>query len=164
MKLWWIFCAGMLAVATPVLAAPTASSPTGSREPVEISSDRLEADDAARTLVFIGHAVATQGDVTINGDRLTIYYAAAGGDVDRIVAEGNVRIVQGARLATGGKAEYFRVEDRMVMTGSPRVSEGKNSVQGEEIVLYLKENRSVVKGGQGGRVNAVFQPKGEGER
>lgn len=164
MKLWWIFCAGMLAVATSVLAAPSGFSAAGSREPVEISSDRLEADDAARTLVFIGHAVATQGDVTINGDRLTIHYAAAGGDVDRIVAEGNVRIVQGERLATGGKAEYFRVEDRMVLTGSPRVSEGKNSVQGEEIVLYLKENRSVVKGGQGGRVNAVFQPKGEGER
>ena len=68
---------------------------------------------------------------------------------------------EGARVATGGRAEYFRNEDRIVLTGSPRVVDGANSVQGHEIVLYSKENRSVVKGGQDGRVNAVFQPKQE---
>jgi lipopolysaccharide export system protein LptA len=115
-------------------------------------------------LLFIGHAMAKQGDVTINSDRLTIYYGSQGGDVDRIIAEGTVRIVQGNRVATGNRVEYFRLEDRMVLSGSPKVTEGANSVQGDEIVLYLKENRSVVMGGQSGRVNAVFQPKREGER
>ena len=124
----------------------------------------MEADEAAKTLVFIGHAVARQADVTLYGDRLMIYNAAKGGDVDRIVAEGNVRIVQGTRIATGGKAEYFRSEDRIVLTGSPKVVDGANSVQGHEISLFLKENRSVVKGGQDGRVNAVFQPKEGGAR
>jgi lipopolysaccharide export system protein LptA len=159
MKRSWILGAGLLLVAGLAAAAPPALTGAGSKEPVEIAADRMEADDAAKTLVFIGHAVAKQGEVTINGDRLTIHYAAQGGEVDRIVAEGNVRIVQGERVATGGRAEYFRAEERMVMTGSPKVSEGANSVQGHEIVLFLKENRSVVKSGQDGRVNAVFQPK-----
>lgn len=158
----WILCAGLLLMAGVAVAEPPA--PTGSREPVEIAADRLEADDVAKTLVFVGHAVAKQGDIIINGDRLTIHYAAQGGDVDRIVAEGNVRITQGARVATGHRADYFRAEERMVLTGSPRVSEGANSVQGHEIVLFIKENRSVVKSGQDGRVNAVFQPKAEGAR
>ena len=165
MKRCWIFCAGLLLFTSSLaMAVSPAPSGAGSKEPVEISADGMEADDAAKALVFIGHAVAQQGDVTINGDRLTIHYTAKGGDVDRIVAEGNVRIVQQARVATGGRAEYFRAEERIVMTGSPKVSEGANSVQGHEIILYLKENRSVVKGGQDGRVNAVFQPKEGGTR
>ncbi|TLM68968.1 MAG: lipopolysaccharide transport periplasmic protein LptA [Deltaproteobacteria bacterium] len=162
MKRCWILCAALVLLVGTAIAAPL--SRTASKEPVEITADRLEADDVAKSLVFIGNAVAKQGDVTINSDRLTIYYAgqgsaAQGGDIDRIVADGSVRIVQGSRLATAGRAVYFRGEDRMVLTGSPKVTEGSNSVQGNEIILYLKENRSVVMGGQSGRVNAVFQPK-----
>jgi lipopolysaccharide export system protein LptA len=152
----------MLLLAGTVIAAPPPLPAAGSREPVEISADRLEADDLAKTLVFIGNAVAKQGEVTISGDRLTIHYPPEGGDVERIVAEGNVRIVQGERVATGHRGEYFRAEERAVLTGTPRVSEGANSVQGHEITLFLRENRSVVKGGADGRVNAVFQPQGEG--
>lgn len=161
MSRFWFFCTGLLLLAGPVAAAPPAFPGAGSREPVEITADRLEADDVARSLVFSGHAVAKQGDITINGDRLIIHYAAEGGDVERIVAEGNVHIVQGARVATGGKAEYFRAEERMVLSGSPKVSDGRNTVQGEEIELFLRENRSVVKSGRGGRVNALFQPPAE---
>ena len=156
-------CAGLLLTCTVVAAAPALPG-AGNREPVEISADRLEADDPAKTLVFIGHAVARQGEVTISGDRLTIHYLPEASDVGRIVAEGNVRIVQGERVATGQRGEYFRAEERVVLTGTPRVSEGANSVQGHEITLFLKENRSVVKSGVDGRVNAVFQPQGEGTR
>jgi lipopolysaccharide export system protein LptA len=149
-------------LAATVMAAPLSPGTAASREPVEITADRLEADEAAKTLLFIGHTMAKQGDVTIRGDRLTIHTAAGGGDVERIVAEGNVRIEQGQRLATSGRADYLRAEERIVLTGSPRVSEGANSVKGQEIVLYLRENRSVVKGGQGGRVNAIFTPQQQG--
>ena len=157
-----LLCTGLLLLAAAALAAPATPFATASREPVEITADRLEADEAAKTLVFIGHAVAQQGDVTIRGDRLTIFTAAGGNDVERIVAEGSVRIEQGQRLATSGRAEFLRAEERIVLTGSPRVSEGANSVKGQEIVLYLRENRSVVKGGQGGRVNAIFTPQQQG--
>lgn len=164
MKRCWLCCCGLLLVAGVVHAAPAVPGGADNRGPVEISADQLEADDAAKTLVFIGHAMARQGDVTINGDRLTIHYAAPGGDVERIVAEGKVSIVQGSRVATGGKAEYFRSEERIVLSGSPKISDGANSVQGHEIVLYPRENRSVVRSGQNARVNAVFQPKAEGPR
>lgn len=169
MRFGWLLCMGLILAAGAAGAAPSALSPNSSKEPVEITADRLEADDVAKSLVFIGNAVAKQGDVTTSSDRLTIYYAAKntaaqGGDIDRIVAEGNVRIVQQNRVATGNRAEYFRNEDRMILTGNPVVTEGTNSVKGNEIILYLKENRSVVIGGQGGRVNAVFQPKQGGGR
>jgi lipopolysaccharide export system protein LptA len=161
---WMILGAGMLLLAGTVVAAPPALPAAGSREPVAISADRMEADDLAKTLVFIGHAVAKQGAITISGDRLTIHYLPEGGDVERIVAEGNVRIVQGERVATGQRGEYFRAEERVLLSGKPRVSEGANLVEGHEITLFLRENRSVVKAGADGRVNAVFQPQAEGAR
>ncbi len=33
--------------------------------------------------------------------------------------------------------------------------------KGQEITVYLNDKRSVVSGGAGGRVNAVFAPKSE---
>ncbi len=126
----WICCALALLSAGAALAAPAASPGTGSREPVEITADRMEADDVAKTVIFIGNAVARQGDITMTGDRLTIHAPPQGGDVERVLAEGNVRIVQGQRVATGQRAEYFRAEERIVLTGSPRVSEGGTRCRG----------------------------------
>jgi len=159
MSRWWMACLVVLLTVTVAAALPSGSD-SQRRAPVEVTADSMEADDAAKTVVFIGHAVAKQGDVTIYGDRLTIHAVAGDQDVERMIAEGNVRIVQGQRTATADRAEYLRAEERIVLTGTPRVSEGQNWVQGQEIVLYIRENRSVVKGGAGGRVNAVFQPQG----
>ena len=162
----WVLCVGLMLLATTALAAPKSSPAVDRNLPVEITADGMIADDAARLVVFSGHAVATQGDIVIRADRLSIIYTDKGqdNDVERIVGEGNVRIEQGARVATGERAEFFRGEERVVLTGSPQVQEGQNLVKGNEIVLFLKENRSVVKGGQGGRVSAVLQPKSGGTR
>lgn len=132
-----------------------------SRGPVEVTADRLEADDQAQTLIFSGNAVATQDDVTIYGDRLIVKYEGEKREIESVVAEGAVRIIQGERLATGEKAVLYHAEERVVLTGSPKVVDGESSVQGQEITVFLNEKRSVVTGGEGGRVNAVFTPKKE---
>lgn len=140
-------------------AAP-AAAPQGDRGPVKVTADRLEADDLAGQLVFSGHAVAVQDDVTIYGDRLTVKYTGEQRDIQQVIAEGAVRIVQGGRVATGDKAVLYHSEERIVLTGSPKVSDGDNFVQGQEITIYLHDQRSVVTGGAGGRVNAIFTPQG----
>ncbi|MBW2520990.1 MAG: lipopolysaccharide transport periplasmic protein LptA [Deltaproteobacteria bacterium] len=132
-----------------------------SNEPVEITADRLEANEALHSIVFIGNAEARQGDVTIYADRLTIFYQDKQNEIERVMAQGNVRIVQFDRIATGEKAEFFRNEGRIVLSGQPRVSEGNSFVEGQMITLFLNDKRSVVSGGDEGRVNAVFQPKTE---
>ena len=141
------------------LAVPELSSEN--RGPVEVTSDRLEVDDLAQTLVFIGNAVATQDDVTIHGDRLTIKYTGEKREIVQVVAEGAVRILQGTRVAVGERAVLYHLEERIVLTGSPEVRDGDNFVKGQEITVYLNDKRSVVTGGAGGRVNAVFTPKTE---
>ncbi|MDP1991873.1 MAG: LptA/OstA family protein, partial [Syntrophales bacterium] len=43
-------------------------------QPIQIVSDRLDAYNEKRMVVFSGNAVATQGERTIRADVLTLYY------------------------------------------------------------------------------------------
>ncbi len=147
----------LLLLPLSVFAAPEVMSK--SRGPVDVTAHRLEVDDKKQVLVFLGNAVATQDDITISGDRLTLKYTGEQREIDQVVAEGAVRIVQGTRIATGEKATLYHVEERIVLTGSPKVSDGDSFVQGQEITIYMNDQRSVVTGGAGSRVNAVFTPK-----
>lgn len=159
-KIAYLFsCILLLLLPLEAFSAPEA--PQQNRGPVEVSADHLEADDQAQTLVFSGHAVATQDDVTIYGERLTVKYAGEKREIEKVIAEGSVRIIQGTRIATGDQAILYHLEERIVLTGSPKVSDGDNFVQGQEITIYLNDQRSVVSGGAGGRVNAVFAPQVE---
>lgn len=154
-------CISILLLLLPLSAFAELEMPKQNRGPVEVSSDRLEANDQAQTLVFSGNAVATQDDVTIYGDRLTVKYKGEKREIEMVIAEGSVRIIQGQRVATSEKAILYHIEERIVLTGSPKVTDGDSFVQGQEITIYLNDQRSVVTGGEGGRVNAVFTPQTE---
>ena len=75
-------------------------------QPIQIVSDRLDAYNDKKLVVFSGNAVATQGDKTIKADRLFLYYKkdprvpekaggqdiGSAGDLDKIEAKGHVKI------------------------------------------------------------------------
>ena len=137
------------------------SQPTqfDSNQPIRITSDRLSADDTARQMTFLGHVVARKGDVTIYADDLTVFYQQGSREVERVEAEGDVRVVQNNRVATGQKGIYYRQQGRIVLTGSPAIHQGENSIKGDAITVFLNEEKSIVTGDENTRVNAVFQPK-----
>jgi lipopolysaccharide export system protein LptA len=147
----------------PLSALAATEIASKDRGPVEVTADRLEVDDQAQTLVFVGNAVATQDDVTIHGKRLTVKYTGEKREIVQVLAEGAVRIQQGTRVATGERAVLYQQEERIVLTGSPEIRDGDSFVKGQEITVYMNDRRSVVTGGAGGRVNAVFTPKKEGK-
>ena len=128
---------------------------------MHVTADQLVANEGTKTIVFSGNAVAKQSDVTIYGQRLIIEYSGEPREIDQVVAEGDVRIEQEKKVATGDQAIFYRREGRIVLTGDPKVVEGENSVAGEEITIFLDEQKSIVKGGEGGRVNAVLIPTSE---
>lgn len=140
-----------------------------SNQPVNITANKLEADDKAGIFVFSGNVQAQQGEVFIYAQKMTVHYSATTGSsdgdnkrqIDKVVAEKDVRIVQFDRVATGQKGIFFQQEGRVVLSGDPRVVQGDNNVAGERIVVYLNENRSVVEGGEKQRVKAVFVPEGK---
>lgn len=140
----------------------TAAGQRSADQPIDITADRLEADDAAGQVKFIGRVVARQGDVTLYSGEMILFLTPETRDVERVEAYGEVRIVQGERVAVGRKGVFFRNEGRIVLTGDPRVHQGEDMISGDEIVVFLQEEKSIVRGGEGSRVKAVFHPKGDG--
>jgi lipopolysaccharide export system protein LptA len=132
----------------------------GSR-PIDVTADRLSADSVRNTVTFEGNVVARQADVTLYADRIQAGYSRESGSIDRIEAEGNVRVLQEGREARSARAIFHNLEQRIVLTGGATLRQGQNTVQGETLTIFLRENRSVVTGGKdGGRVQAVINPKG----
>ena len=133
---------------------------------VRIKSDRLEAYEQQQQVIFIGNVVAKQGELTILGDRMTIFYLkgenpksndeGVGTKIDRIMVEGSVRITQKNVVATGERAVYFDEENKVVLTGEPRVQQDKDFVQGDKITLFLDTEKSIVEGGPSGPVEATI--------
>lgn len=136
------------------------------RDTIHIVSDRLEAYQQKQQVIFIGHVVAKQGELTIRGDRMTIFYLEdkpaeakdddLGGSVERIDVEGNVRITHKNTLATGQHAVYYRSENKFVLTGKPRVQQKENFIQGDKITHFLDSEKSIVEGGPSGPVEATI--------
>lgn len=140
--------------------------------PVHIVSDKLEAYQQQQKVIFIGNVVAKQGELTIRGDRMTIFYLerenpqpneeGLAGKVDRIEVDGGVHISQKNIVATGEHVVYFNEENKIILTGNPRVERGKDSIQGEKITLFLDTEKSVVEGGPTQPVEATIYSSSSG--
>jgi lipopolysaccharide export system protein LptA len=130
-------------------------------EPIYIRSDRLQTETVSRNAVFTGNVVARQGDLAIYADRMTVSYSDAGKEIDKVECTGKVRIIQGNRTGTAGKAVYDNRAGKIVLTVTPRVYQGDDMLSGAEIVYYLADQRSVVTGSSDSRVEAVIHPRGK---
>ncbi len=164
---------------SPNLQAGKASS-TGKDDPVRITSDKMVYSQTENAVVFQGNVHGTQADMAIWAHKVTAYFVKeqkpgakagqekgpgdfGGGDkIDRIVAEGDVRMVSGKNEGACAQLTYLVGEGVLRMEGNPILREGQNTVRGDVIKYYMKENRSEVLSGAQRRVEAIFfSPKGD---
>ena len=152
-----------------ILPAWSIAAPAAQRKvPTNIQADNMEYNAASQTVVFSGNVHVTRPDFQLWSKKLTVYLkkspAAAtastggtegmkAGDVDRLVAEGDVRIKSDDKSGECQKATYYADTEKVVMEGSPILRSPDSIVGGETITHYMNENRSHV----GGRVNATFE-------
>lgn len=135
----------------------------GSNLPVNINADTLEYDNKRNLVAFKGHVVARQGDMVIFADAMNVTYETQG-KLRQIEARGDVKIIQGDRIATGDVITYYNEEQKIVLTGNPRVWQGDNVINGEKITVFIKEERSIVEGSTANRVSATIVPKKKGQK
>jgi lipopolysaccharide export system protein LptA len=154
-----LFCLMLVLLALAVGPVLAQAAEGRSDKPLRISSRQLESSGDLKQVTFSGDVIARQDDVVIHAQELVVHYAAAGGKVSSVVASGEVRIEQGARVAIGGRGVFDVAANRFVLTGSPRIQQEGNLVEGDEITFFLDSDRSVVKSQSGSRVNAVFHPR-----
>jgi lipopolysaccharide export system protein LptA len=120
----------------------------GSREPIVVTSNRMEADKLGDTVTFLGNVVLKKEAMTMNADTLYVYYDQPARGVREIEAVGNVVVTQEGRVALAEKAVYFSAEEKIVLTGDARIIENENQVGGDRITLFLRSERSIVEGGK----------------
>ncbi len=181
-KIYLAVCASLLALSASVGAQTAFDQKQMLRknEPIEIVSNKMEAFQEKKMVVFSGNAVAQQGDVQLKTDRLAIYYKKAdgkkntigkqelevAGELDRIEAKGNVVITQKELSATGDEAIYYQDTAQFVMTGQPVLKQGRNVIKGCKVFIYVNENRGEVQKcdtENSGRVTAIIHPKDKKE-
>jgi lipopolysaccharide export system protein LptA len=167
-------------------AAPKKQGPE-KEVPLHITAARLEADQNKGMVVFSGSVKAVYGDATLYSDQLQVYFKPKPapikgaptppqekaeqsplGDmgaekIDRIVAKGNVRMVQEDRVATGDQAIYYKDRDEVVLTGNPQLWRAENTLKGERIIFNLETKKVLVESSPQRRVEALLYSQGASE-
>ena len=139
-----------------------------SSEPIHIEADRMVSQEQENSVVFIGNVDASQGQITIRADEMTVYYTqndttqgkTQSSKVKKLICKGNVEITQGDWLGTGRRMDYFAKDRKVILSGDAKAWQGQNMVSGKTITYYLDEKRSIVEQdkSQPGRVKAVIHP------
>ena len=150
-----------LALASSVLAQG-ARVPFGGLEhdaslPVEISAEGLELDQARGTAVFTGGVAVGQGTLRLGADRIEVFYADEGtgtGQVERMIATGNVMLSNGEEAAEAERAVYAVSDGIIELEGEVLLTQGANALSSERLRIDLAAGTGVLEG----RVQTVFVP------
>lgn len=171
--LWAMLAAATLAGGAE---AETAGTPLGPvlfdrDKPIEITADRLDVDQTAKTAVFDGNVDAVQGEVRLRADTLRVYYdepaggaagaapeaaasaAASEAPVDPLAGGGRIRLmeVEGAvhvssptETASGKTAVYDVDRGTITLVGDVVLTRGDNVIRGSKLSIDVESGRSVI--------------------
>ena len=175
------------AVAAPAEAAAPKKQGPEKEVPLHITAARLEAEQVKGIVTFSGSVKAVYGDATLYSDQLQVLFKTkpepskgaakppqekteqsplgemGAEKIDRIVAKGNVRMVQEDRVATGSEAIYYKDRDEVVLTGNPQLWRAENTLKGERIIFNLETNKVLVESSPQRRVEALLYSQGTAE-
>ena len=142
-----------------------------SNAPVDVTADRIEVQDRADRAIFVGNVHATQAELTLDTERLTVAYSSTGGQqaggnsnvqIRRLDAAGGVVVHSPSETAKGDFGIYDLDHRLITVIGNVRLTRGANVVNGQRLVINLDSGRAVVDGGppgvnsSGGRVTGHF--------
>lgn len=141
----------VLAFAGPALAAGV---------PVKVTADDFTVDQGTGLATFTGNVVIVRAGMNMWADTVVVRYGTGGtGDIDQLVATGNVRIKTAGQEATGRRATFDPDSSILRLTDNVTVINAQGTVKGPELTINLANDTSVFKGSEGGRVTGVFTPQ-----
>jgi lipopolysaccharide export system protein LptA len=133
----------------------------GKLTPVNVTSDQLSYVDAERRAVFSGNVVVRAQDATITSDSVQVILLPKKGQaenqsasqLERIEAQGDIKIEQGSRKAAGNKLVYTAAEEKMVLTGTPGklpsiFDAERGQISGDSLTFFTHDGRVLVGSGE----------------
>jgi lipopolysaccharide export system protein LptA len=119
--------------------------------PATIRADHLEYSDQGRKATYRGNVLMRTENTTLEADQLVVTFQDRGSvsELDAAVADGNVRVTQPGRRATGRHAEYAARDGKIVLTGGPPTlyDAEKGFTSGQSLTFYSRDDRLVISGG-----------------
>lgn len=147
------------------LAIPAAFAQSiASSGPVDITSQRLDVQQAKGTATFSGNVVVTQGGFKLEAPKVTAETdSAKGGDIKSIVASGGVTITRPGQggiteKATGTTASYTPGTQQLVLAGAVTLIRGPSQLSGDKLVYDIASGNARVTNSKG-PVKARFVPQ-----
>jgi len=156
------------ALCLALLGAPAFAQISSEGGPIYINSSRTESLENERRVILAGNVDIQQGTARLRADTVTIRFssrpAGAGtsivggfGEVENIVAEGNVYYVTPELKAKGDRGVYELATDTITMTGNVALMRERDVAEGETLRMEVKNRRTTLEGGSG-RTRMVIDP------
>ena len=177
------------ALSAPQNAPPPAGAPpaqggatllpgAASREPINISADKLDYFDKEQKAIYTGNVVAVQGDTRLNASVLTIFFdrkpgatpgapaapssatAGPGGansGLRRMEGKGPIAITSKDQIGTGDALVYDKPQNKFMLIGNVALSQGENVTRGDQLTYDLSTGQAVVS--SKGRVHTLIVPE-----
>ena len=151
-------------VAALCMAGPAAAQLAAGGGPISYSADNLEYQNDNSIMILTGNVDLKQSCARMQATKLTLYFVPKGasaesggagfspGDIQQIIAEGDVHFTRPAQKARGDRAVYETRTDAVTFTGNVVITSTDNVIRGETLVLQVGTGRT------------LLTPKGPGEK
>ena len=161
----FVCLAAMAALATPALAQ--ISSDGG---PIYINSERTESLEKEHKVLLIGNVDIQQGDARLRADTVTLTFAGQNtpaqtsglgggfGQIQSMLAEGNVFYITQDMKAKGDRGVYDAASDTITMTGHIALMRERDVAEGAVLRVEIGNRRTTLDGGDG-RTRMVIDPE-----
>jgi lipopolysaccharide export system protein LptA len=157
-----------VAVTSALHAAPQVKAAAAQKQDcaITVNSDKFTADLNAKTGTYSGNVVVTQCDTKLRADTMRI--STINNQADKVNASGNV-VVDSPKSGTAtGQTGVYDVPKKIVtLNGNVVLKKGKDVMRGPQLIVNLATGQAnlgsggATPGTSGGRVQAVFAPKGQ---
>ncbi|WP_306251558.1 LptA/OstA family protein [Parvularcula sp. IMCC14364] len=127
----------------------------GSDAPIDITGDQFEAFRDKDYVVWTGDVQVVQGEAILTAPRLTIF-GVESGNLQRINAEGGIRYTNGAEAISSRDAVYSADDETVIFTGDVVVVQGEQVLTGGRLVYYTQTGQLNFTSAGADRVRGIF--------
>jgi lipopolysaccharide export system protein LptA len=126
--------------------------------PIQVSSDRFDADLNSKTGIYSGNVIVVQGDFKLRADKVRVNTTQ--GKTDRIFAYGNVVFTAPNGNAQGDNGVYDVAPRLITLTGKVLLTKEKNVMRGSTLTVNLVTGQAQLGASAmpGHRVQGLFTP------
>jgi len=114
-------------------------------ERVEISSDKMTYHPEQNLIFYEKRSSLKVKDIDLRAQSVSVYLSEEEGDMEKIIARGNVVIVQNLGEGRGEEAIYDPDKESVVLLGNPvLIDKDRGITRGDKLTFYLADDRILV--------------------